>query len=77
MTEEAPNRAARLRAGLAAAGKWLRAFVLKHWLPLCFLVATLIALTAPAPGRAVASVLVSGAATPRYRSCAAALSCSC
>ena len=54
------GRAARLRAALAATGRWLRAFALKHWLPLCFLVATLIALTAPAPGRAVASVMVSG-----------------
>lgn len=50
----------------AAWRRWLpssaacKAFVIKHWLIICFFFATLIALTAPAPGRAVSSVVVSG-----------------
>ena len=55
------------RDRLAAAPGAIRAFILKHWLPLCFLVATLIALTAPAPGKAVASVVVSTRARGRRR----------
>lgn len=47
-----------LRRRAAAARKAVTQFGVKHWLPLCFLVATVIALTAPAPGRAVVSVTV-------------------
>jgi hypothetical protein len=52
------------RAIARRAAQATKAFVLKHWLPLCFLVATLIALTAPVPGRAVVSVTASARLPP-------------
>lgn len=54
----APSKSERAKAKALAALKWTKAFCLKHFLPLCFLVATAISLAAPAPGKAVGSVTV-------------------
>lgn len=56
------SMAASWQERLRAAGRWatttIPPFVIRHWLPICFLVATTIALAWPVPGKAVASVRV-------------------